>query len=135
MDQAALRAQAQAAIDQLRAMPPWARPRIRGMVEARADWCNSRQRTWGVPLGLFIDKDSEQPHPDSAAILRRFADLVEKEGVDGWYEDNIAERLGVDGEKYRPIPDILDVWFDSGVSHFAVLDQRPELSRPADLYL
>lgn len=135
MDQAGLRQKALEAIDQVRWVPDWGQARIRGMVETRPDWCISRQRTWGVPLGLFIDRDSEQPHPDSAAILRRFADLVEKEGVDGWYEDNIAERLGVDGNKYRPIPDILDVWFDSGVSHFAVLDQRPELSRPADLYL
>ncbi|MFO7763250.1 MAG: isoleucine--tRNA ligase [Wenzhouxiangellaceae bacterium] len=135
MDQADLRADALEAIDGVRWVPDWGKARIRGMVENRPDWCISRQRTWGVPLGLFIDRETQQPHPDTVAILQRFADLVEAEGVDGWYEQDIAERLGVDGERYEPIPDILDVWFDSGVTHHCVLDQRAELGRPAELYL
>ena len=135
MDQAGLRRDALAAIGGVRWVPEWGEARIRGMVEGRPDWCISRQRTWGVPLGLFIDRKTQQPHPDSAAILQRFADLVEAEGVDPWYEDDIAERLGVDGERYEIVPDILDVWFDSGVTHHCVLDQREELGRPADLYL
>ncbi|GAB4177734.1 MAG: isoleucine--tRNA ligase [Wenzhouxiangellaceae bacterium] len=135
MDQAGLRDQALEAIDQVEWLPEWGRARIRGMIENRPDWCISRQRTWGVPLGLFIDKEVQQPHPDTPALLLKLADIVESEGVDAWFEAGIAERLGVDSARYEPTSDILDVWFDSGVSHFCVLDQRPELSRPADLYL
>jgi isoleucyl-tRNA synthetase len=135
MDQAGLREQALAAIDQVRWVPDWGQARIRGMIETRPDWCISRQRTWGVPLGFFIDVDSQEPHPDTPAILARLADIVDEEGVDAWYADDIAERLGVDSQRYEPVPDILDVWFDSGVTHHCVLDQREELTRPADLYL
>jgi len=135
MDQAGLRDDALKAIDGVRWVPEWGKARIRGMVENRPDWCISRQRTWGVPLGLFIDRETQQPHPDTVEILERFADLVGTEGVDGWYADDIAERLGVDGERYEPVPDILDVWFDSGVTHHCVLDQRAELARPAEMYL
>ena len=135
MDQAGLRGDALKAIDQVRWVPDWGKARIRGMIESRPDWCISRQRTWGVPLGFFIDRDSQQPHPDTPALLNKLADIVAEEGVDAWYDDGIAERLGVDAESYEPVPDILDVWFDSGVTHHCVLDQRDELSRPADLYL
>ena len=135
MDQANLREQALKAIDQVRWVPDWGQARIRGMIETRPDWCISRQRTWGVPLGFFIDRDSQQPHPETPEILQKLADIVAEEGVDAWYADDIAERLGVDGECYEPVPDILDVWFDSGVTHHCVLDQREELTRPADLYL
>jgi isoleucyl-tRNA synthetase len=135
MDQAGLRRDALAAIDKVRWIPDWGQARIRGMIENRPDWCISRQRTWGVPLGLFIDREDQQPHPDSAAILQRLAKIVETEGVDAWYADDIAERLGVDAARYEPVPDILDVWFDSGVTHYCVLDQRPELGRPAAMYL
>ncbi|MDT8450006.1 MAG: isoleucine--tRNA ligase [Wenzhouxiangellaceae bacterium] len=135
MDQAGLRRDALAAIDKVRWVPEWGKARIRGMVENRPDWCISRQRTWGVPLGLFVDRETQEPHPDSAAILGRLAKLVETEGIDVWYEDDIAGKLGVDGERYEPIPDILDVWFDSGVTHYCVLDRRDELERPADIYL
>jgi len=135
MDQAGLRRDALAAIDGVRWVPEWGQARIRGMIENRPDWCISRQRTWGVPIGLFIDRESHEPHPDSAALLERLADLVENEGVDVWYAGDIGERLGVDGERYEPVPDILDVWFDSGVTHRCVLDRRPELERPAAMYL
>ena len=135
MDQANLREQALKAIDQVRWVPDWGQARIRGMIETRPDWCISRQRTWGVPLGFFCDRESQEPHPDTPDILKRLADIVDQEGVDAWYADDIAERLGVDGERYEPVPDILDVWFDSGVTHYCVLDQREELTRPADIYL
>ena len=135
MDQANLRRDALAAIDQVRWVPEWGQARIRGMIESRPDWCISRQRTWGVPLGFFIDRDSQQPHPDTPAILRKFADIVESDGTNAWYADDIAQRLGVDADQYEPVPDILDVWFDSGVTHHCVLDQRSELKRPADIYL
>ena len=135
MDQGGLRADALKEIDKVQWVPDWGKARIRGMVENRPDWCISRQRTWGVPLGLFVDRETQQPHPETVDILERFAKLVESEGVDGWYEDDIAERLGVDAERYEPVPDILDVWFDSGVTHYCVLDQRADLTRPADVYL
>ena len=135
MDQASLRRDALAAIEGVRWVPEWGQARIRSMIENRPDWCISRQRTWGVPIGLFIDRESQEPHPDSAALLEKLADLVESEGVDAWYADDIGERLGVDTERYEPVPDILDVWFDSGVTHYCVLDQRPELERPAGMYL
>jgi isoleucyl-tRNA synthetase len=135
MDQAGLRADALAAIDQVRWVPDWGKARIRGMIESRPDWCISRQRTWGVPLGLFIDRESQQPHPETPEILDRLAEIVAREGVDAWYDEAIAERLGVEGGQYEPVSDILDVWFDSGVTHHCVLDQRAELARPADLYL
>ena len=135
MDQAGLRQAALEAIESVQFVPEWGRERMRGMIETRPDWCISRQRTWGVPLGLFIDRETQAPHPDSAAVLQKLADRVAEDGVDVWYQDNIAELLGVDGEQYEPVPDILDVWFDSGVTHFGVLSQRPELTYPADLYL
>ncbi len=135
MDQAGLREQALREVDKVRWVPDWGQARIRGMIETRPDWCISRQRTWGVPLGFFIDRDSQQPHPETPELLHKFADIVESDGVDAWYADDIAERLGVDAEQYEPVPDILDVWFDSGVTHHCVLDQRSELERPADLYL
>ena len=135
MDQAGLRQDALNAIDSVQWVPDWGQARIHGMVESRPDWCISRQRTWGVPLGLLIDRQSHEPHPDTPELLNKLADLIEQEGIDCWYEDNIAERLGVDADQYEPVPDILDVWFDSGVTHFCVLNQREELSYPADLYL
>ena len=135
MDQAGLRDEALAAIDQVQWVPEWGRARIRSMVETRPDWCISRQRTWGVPLGLLIDRDSQQPHPDTPALLAKLANIVETEGVDAWYRDDIVSRLGADPNCYEPVTDILDVWFDSGVTHHCVLDQHDDLGRPADLYL
>ncbi len=135
MDQGGLREAALAEVDRVRWVPEWGKARIRGMVETRPDWCISRQRTWGVPLGLLIDRDSQQPHPETPKLLDKLAGLVESEGVDAWYRDNIVERLGADPEQYEPVSDILDVWFDSGVTHHCVLDQNEDLGRPADLYL
>lgn len=130
-----LRARALAAIEQVRWVPEWGRARIHGMVENRPDWCISRQRTWGVPIPLLIHTQTGELHPDAAALVRQVADLVAAEGIDAWFDDDIVRRLGQDPEQWQPVRDILDVWFDSGSSHFAVLQQRPELQRPADLYL
>ncbi len=135
MDQAGLRAQALEAIGEVRWVPGWGEERIRGMVEGRPDWCISRQRTWGVPITLFVRPGSGELHPETTALMDRVADIVEAEGVDAWYEDRIFERLGVDPAQWERVTDILDVWFDSGVSHYCVLDQRDNLHRPAELYL
>ena len=103
------------------------------MVEGRPDWCISRQRTWGVPIALFVDKVNHQPHPRSVELMEQVAQRVEKSGVDAWYALDPAELLGAEASQYEKVTDILDVWFDSGVTHFCVLDQRPNLARkPGD---
>jgi isoleucyl-tRNA synthetase len=135
MDKAGLRAGALAAIKDIRWVPAWGEDRINGMIEGRPDWCISRQRTWGVPITLFVHRLSEELHPETDALLYKAADLIEEHGIDCWYEDDIYQKLGVDESEYQQVMDILDVWFDSGVSHRCVLDERAELRRPADLYL
>ncbi|MGD9021532.1 MAG: isoleucine--tRNA ligase, partial [Lysobacterales bacterium] len=135
MDKADLRKNSLEAIKTVRWVPGWGEERIYGMIESRPDWCISRQRTWGVPITLFVDRVSEEPHPDTVDLMYKAADLIEEHGVDCWYEDDIYQRLGVDEEKYVQVRDILDVWFDSGVTHRCVLDEVEELRRPADMYL
>jgi isoleucyl-tRNA synthetase len=135
MEQGGLRAQALDAIGSVRWVPEWGEERIAGMVANRPDWCISRQRTWGVPITLFVDRQSGELHPDTLQLMRSTADLVERHGVDCWYEDDIYQQLGVDEQHYERVTDILDVWFDSGVSHRCVLDEREELERPAQMYL
>jgi len=137
MEQAGLRRDALAAIDGVRWVPEWGRARIAGMVEGRPDWTISRQRTWGVPIALFYDRESGEPHPDTPALMRKVAERVEREGVDAWYALDPAELLGDEAARYEKATDILDVWFDSGVSHACVLARRPQdaLHKPADLYL
>ncbi len=135
MDQAGLRTQALEAIGGVRWVPAWGEERIRGMIEGRPDWCISRQRTWGVPITLFVRPGTGELHPETVSLMSEVAALVEAEGVDVWYEDEIFDRLGVDPAEWERVTDILDVWFDSGVSHHCVLDQRDNLHRPAELYL
>ncbi|TAM95676.1 MAG: isoleucine--tRNA ligase, partial [Rhodanobacteraceae bacterium] len=113
--------------------PAWGEERIASMVEGRPDWCISRQRTWGVPIALAVHKVTGEPHPRSAELLEQVAGRVEKDGVDGWYALDLEDLLGDEARDYDKVTDILDVWFDSGVTHFCVLDQRPELHRnPGD---
>ncbi|MEN9974497.1 MAG: isoleucine-tRNA ligase [Verrucomicrobiota bacterium] len=130
-----LRGEALAQIDQAEWLPAWGRNRIYGTVEARPDWCISRQRTWGVPLPVFFDANGAAILSSDLAL--KVADLVESEGTNFWFEHSdaeIAARLGLpDGVK--KCRDTLDVWIDSGCSHAAVLDAHPELHCPADLYL
>jgi len=135
MDQAGLQEKAIEAIKNVRWVPEWGAERIRGMVASRPDWCISRQRTWGVPITLFVDRQTDELHPDSTSLMHKVANLIEEHGVDCWYTDEIYQQLGVDETKYQRLNDILDVWFDSGVSHRCVLDEREELERPAQLYL
>ncbi len=135
MDTAGLRRKALDAIGGVRWVPHWGEERIRGMVEGRPDWCISRQRTWGVPIPLFVKVGTGEMHPDTIALMHRVADIVEAEGVDAWYDDAVFAALDIDPAEWERVTDILDVWFDSGVSHYCVLDQRDGLRRPADLYL
>ena len=135
MNKAGLRARSLEVINAIRWVPAWGEERITGMIEGRPDWCISRQRTWGVPITLFVHRVSEELHPQTDALMYKAADLIEELGIDCWYEDDIYQRLDVDESESVQVKDILDVWFDSGVSHRCVLDEREELRRPADLYL
>ncbi|HVJ62192.1 MAG TPA: isoleucine--tRNA ligase [Tahibacter sp.] len=128
MDQAGLRARALQAIEkEVTWFPAWGRERIHGMVAGRPDWCISRQRTWGVPIALFVHKSTSEPHPRSNELMEEVARRVEAGGVDVWYELDAAELIGADVEHYEKVTDILDVWFDSGVSHYCVVQARDYL--------
>jgi len=129
MEQADLRKTALASIKDVRWVPGWGEERIAGMVAGRPDWCISRQRTWGVPIALFVHKVTQEPHPDSVALLEQVAKIVEQGGVDAWFALDPATLLGDQAGDYEKVTDVLDVWFDSGVTHFAVIGQRPELQR------
>jgi len=135
MEQKGLRAQALASIGRVRWLPGWGQARIEGMVEKRPDWCISRQRTWGVPIPLFVHKAGGHLHPRSVELIEAVAQRVEQSGIDAWFELESAELLGEEAGDYDKVIDTLDVWFDSGVSHYAVLEQNPALAFPADLYL
>jgi predicted TIM-barrel enzyme len=102
-------------------IPEWGEARIYGMIEGRPDWCISRQRTWGVPIALFVDRETGEPHPRSPELMRQVADMVEREGVDAWYSLDAARCSATERRKYDKVTDILDVWFDSGVTHECVL--------------
>ncbi|HFD80554.1 MAG TPA: isoleucine--tRNA ligase, partial [Gammaproteobacteria bacterium] len=135
MEQNGLRKAALEAIGEVRWMPEWGRARIEGMVEGRPDWCISRQRTWGSPIALFVDRSSGELHPDTPRLIEEVALRVERGGIDAWFGMEAEELLGEEAERYEKIGDTLDVWFDSGTTHLCVLERRPELGFPADLYL
>jgi len=135
MTQAGLRDQANVAIDKTEWIPGWGKARIEGMVGNRPDWCISRQRTWGVPIALFVDKVSGELHPETNRLIEEVAKRVEEKGIDAWFDLEPAELLGDAAGDYDKVVDTLDVWFDSGVTHACVLEQRDYLTWPADLYL
>jgi len=131
-----LREQALAAIDGVQWIPQWGYTRMQAMVNNSPDWCISRQRVWCVPLPIFIHRDTQLPHPQTSELMRQVADLVTEHGIDAWHELDPAVLLSAEDIKnYIKISDGLDVWFDSGVTHAAVLQSRADLAYPADLYL
>ncbi|MBM4311476.1 MAG: isoleucine--tRNA ligase, partial [Deltaproteobacteria bacterium] len=141
METNGLRKRALEAIAATNWIPSWGIDRIRGMVENRPDWCLSRQRTWGVPIVAFYCTECGHLLLDQA-VINHVADLFEKDGSDIWFERTPEELLpagtrcpACSHAEFRPETDILDVWFDSGVSHAAVLERREELASPCDLYL
>ena len=136
MEQNGLRKKALEAIEETRWVPPQGRNRIHAMIESRPDWCISRQRAWGVPIAVFVDKETGEPLRDQA-VVDRIADAVAREGADVWFTADPAQFLGngVDPGRYEKVTDIVDVWFDSGSTHSFVLEQRPDLQWPASLYL
>jgi isoleucyl-tRNA synthetase len=135
MDKNGLLEKAKAAIKDVAWHPEWGEARIGGMLDGSPDWCVSRQRTWGVPIALFVHRQTGEIHPDTPALIEKVALLVEDGGIDAWYEADAAELLGADADDYQKVTDTLDVWFDSGVTHASVVSAREELQYPADLYL
>lgn len=141
MDEKGLREQALKSIAQTKWIPEWGEARIREMVAGRPDWCISRQRTWGVPMAVFVHREKQSLHPDSSALLILIAEKVEQQGLEAWFGSTPAD-WGVDEAEYEKCNDTLDVWFDSGVVHqcwFKALE--PELldeqgnAPMGDLYL
>ncbi|RUQ34063.1 MAG: isoleucine--tRNA ligase [Candidatus Competibacteraceae bacterium] len=135
MEQHGLRARALEEIKKVRFTPDWGEARIQGMVANRPDWCISRQRYWGVPITLFIHNQTGELHPNTLELMEQVAQRIEQGGINAWFELDPAELLGADTANYTKTPDTLDVWFDSGTTHLSVLERRPELHFPADLYL
>ena len=132
MDKGSLLANANKAIKEVNWEPSWGETRMSSMLD-RPDWCISRQRAWGVPIPLLIHKETRELHPDTNQLIEEIAEKIEKQGIESWHEVKI-EDLIKDSSNYEKITDILDVWFDSGVTHACVLADE-ELQFPADLYL
>ncbi|HTC14791.1 MAG TPA: isoleucine--tRNA ligase [Steroidobacteraceae bacterium] len=135
MEQAGLRAHTLRDIKQVRWTPAWGEPRITGMIESRPDWCISRQRTWGVPIPLFVHKRSGELHPRTQELIEAVAARVEQGGIDAWFALEPQELLGADAADYDKVSDVMDVWADSGLSFECVGSERPEVAAPVDLYL
>lgn len=136
MDQRGLRQKALSEIKSVKWIPDWGQNRIEAMVENRPDWCISRQRTWGVPIALFVHKETQALHPRTAELIEAVAKRVETKGIQAWWDLEPAELLGEEAALYEKVPDTLDVWFDSGSTHASVVDVRPEFNgQAADMYL
>jgi isoleucyl-tRNA synthetase len=129
-----LRDIARHAINNTRFYPEWGRARITAMIEGRPDWTLSRQRNWGTPLPFFLHRETDELHPDTERLLERAAEMVSKGGVEAWFAAS-CEDFGVDPAQYRKITDTVDVWFDSGTTHYTVLRHLEEQKYPANLYL
>ena len=134
-----LRELANKAVEATQFFPDWGRARLEGMIKTRPDWCVSRQRNWGVPMPLFVHKQTGELHPKTAELLEEACLLVEQTGVEAWFSLDVdaflAKHAPEDAEQYKKVTDTLDVWFDSGTTHAAVLKRREDLNFPADLYL
>ncbi len=135
MEDKNLRQDTLAEIKKVKWVPEWGESRIEGMIASRPDWCVSRQRFWGVPLTLFIHKETSELHPDTVAVMEKVAVAIEKDGIQAWFDIDAKELLGADADQYNKVTDVLDVWFDSGSSFFHVLQQDDQLTYPADMYL
>ncbi|MBS7470280.1 isoleucine--tRNA ligase [Pseudomonas syringae] len=134
-----LRKRAVKAIEDTEFVPAWGQARLHSMIANRPDWCISRQRNWGVPIPFFLHKESGDLHPRTVELMEEVAQRVEKEGIEAWFKLDASELLGDEAGKYDKISDTLDVWFDSGTTHWHVLrGSHPmghESGPRADLYL
>ena len=136
MESQSLRNKAIKSINETKFYPSKGKDRLLSMIEGRPDWCVSRQRVWGVPLPIFINKKTKEPLRD-IKVINRIAEIYEKEGSDCWFTDNPQKFLGDDykSEDFQQLKDIVEVWFDSGSTHSFVLETRKDLKWPADMYL
>lgn len=130
-----LRELAMQAVDATAFYPAWGRARLEAMIKNRPDWCVSRQRNWGVPMTLFVHKETHKPHPRSLELLEQVAKKVEQQGIEAWFALDTAALLGSDADVYQKLTDTLDVWFDSGTTHTTVVKADEQLKFPVDLYL
>jgi isoleucyl-tRNA synthetase len=135
MDNKGLRKNALRDIPKVQWIPAWGQQRIAGMIETRPDWCISRQRTWGVPITLFLHHETEALHPRTVELIEAVAQRVEAAGIEAWFDLDPRELLGEEAESYRKVTDVMDVWADSGVSFECVGSERPELAAPVEMYL
>jgi isoleucyl-tRNA synthetase len=132
-----LRATALRGIEATKFFPQWGQARLQGMIANRPDWTLSRQRQWGVPMPFFIHKETGVLHPRTLELLEQVAQRVERGGIEAWQGLEAKELIGEDADRYEKVKDTLDVWFDSGSTHFTVLrgSHQAETAFPADLYL
>ena len=135
MDRQGLREHALRDIRGVHWTPAWGEQRITGMIADRPDWCISRQRTWGVPLAMFVHKVTGELHPRTQELINAVADRVARDGIEAWFSLEPAELLGEEAADYEKLKDVMDVWADSGVSFDFMAATRPGFARPVDLYL
>ena len=138
-DGQSLRGHANSAVENTTFFPDWGRARLEGMIKTRPDWCVSRQRNWGVPMPLFVHKETGELHPQTILLLEQACLLVEQTGVEAWFSLDgnafLTQHASENVAQYKKVTDTLDVWFDSGTTHASVLKGRDGLGFPADLYL
>lgn len=138
-DGKALREHANTAVDATQFFPSWGRARLEAMIKNRPDWCVSRQRNWGVPMPFFVHKERGEPHPETARLLEIVCKQVEQQGIEAWFSLDgaafLAQHAPAGAEQYKKVTDTLDVWFDSGATHYAVVRsaQHPSLSAAANV--
>ncbi|WP_110969575.1 isoleucine--tRNA ligase [Pseudomonas huaxiensis] len=134
-----LRERALKAIEDTKFVPAWGQARLHSMIANRPDWCISRQRNWGVPIPFFLNKQTGELHPRTVELMEEVAKRVEQEGIEAWFKLDAAELLGEEAAQYDKIADTLDVWFDSGTTHWHVLRGSHNIGHEAgpraDLYL